>query len=365
VFNLLAPGRHRGEIGKMAISFGLAGTADALEIRNLDAMLGDMNFTGQIDAAFGGERPKAVAALTARLLDLDRLLPAAPRPYGERGTPARRGSAHWSRETVDLSPLRALDMDLTLRSSTVLRNKIRANGLDLRAGLAGGVLTVDRLTGSLFGGNIEASGRIDAAAPSPGISVSVSGRDIAARRTLDAIAAIDRLEGPISFSLSLSATGLSPFDLVSSLSGGGAISGKLHAQRRGNAPIPAGAAGDALDTILKVFSGAPAALSGDFRIENGTARTGKLLLDGSGVQALTLGTLEFPDWRIDSTTTLWRSQDDGGSPYFAVRLTGPLDDPAVRLSGAAVDGDRDEAPAPEATPVIPVEPVAPALEYRQ
>ncbi len=363
VLSLLAPGRPRGEIGAMAITFGLAGTADALTIRNLDAALGDMEVAGRIDAELGGGRPKAVAALTAGLLDLEGLLPAAPRPYGDTGTPARRGSARWSRETIDLSALRALDLDLTLRSGTVLHREIRVDGLDLRAGLANGVLTVDRITGSLFGGNIEASGRIDAAGP--GISITVSGHDIAARRTFDAIAAIDRLDGPMSFSLSLSGTGRSPFDLVSSLSGHGVFSGTLQAQRRGNEPIPVGAAGDAIDTLLKAFSDAPAVLSGNLRIENGTARTDNLLLDGGGVQALTLGAAEIPGWRIDSTTALRRNQDDGDLPDLVVRLSGPLDDPAVQLSGPAVGGDPDEAPAPDATPVIPVEPVAPAAENQQ
>jgi uncharacterized protein involved in outer membrane biogenesis len=365
LISLLAPGRPRGEIGAMAITFGLAGTADALTIGNLDAVLGDMKISGRIDAAFDGKRPKAVAALTAGLLDLEGLLPAAPGPYGGTGTPARRGSARWSRETIDLSTLRALDLDLNLRSDTVSHSRIRVDGLDLRARLAKGVLTVDRLTGSLFGGDIEASGRIDAAAPGPGISVIVSGHDIAARRTLDTVAAIDRLEGPMSFSLSLSATGHSPFDLVSSLSGSGVLSGTLRALRRGDQPIPAGAGGDAIDILLKAFSGAPAALSGDLRINNGTVRTDNLLLDGGGVQALTLGTVELPGWRIDSTTALRRNQDGGDLPDLVARLSGSLDDPVVRLSGAAVDGDRNEAPAPEAAPVIPVEPVTPATEYQQ
>ncbi|MDH3228969.1 MAG: AsmA family protein [Alphaproteobacteria bacterium] len=365
VLNLFAPGRSRGEIGMMTMKFGLAGTADALAIRNLDSALGKMRIAGRIDAAFGGNHPKAVAALSAGLLDLDRLWPAVPRPSRNRATPAARGSARWSRETFDLSALRALDLDLKLRSDTVVRSRIRIDGLDLHTVITGGVLTVDRLTGTLFGGSIEASGRIDAAAPDTDIAASVSGRDIPARHALDAIAAVDRVEGPVAFSLSLSAKGHSPFDLVSSLSGSASLAGTLRAQRRGNEPIPAGPAGDAMDALLKAFAGAPAALSADLRIENGTARTGNLLLDGDVMGALTLGAMDIPGWRIDSTTTVRRHQDGGEPPDLVVRISGPLGDPAVELSGAAVGQDRDEAPAPEAAPVISVEPVAPAAQYRQ
>lgn len=364
VLHLFAPGRPHGGIGAMTARFGLTATADNMAIRNLDVALGNMKITGRIDADLGGDRPNTVADLAVGLLDLEQLLPAAPRPYGNAATRASRG-ARWSRESIDLSALRALDLDLTLRSDTVRRRKARIDRVGLRARLIDGVLTVDRLTGSLFGGAIEASGRIDAAKPTPDISGTVSGHDVTARHVLDAIADVDRLEGPVSFSLSLSMTGRSPFDLVSSLSGNGALSGMLQAQRRGNRPIPAGPAGDAMDALLKAFAGTPAALSGDLRIENGTAHTNNLLLDGPDVRALTLGAVDVPGWRMDSTTTLRRHQDSGDPPDLMVQFTGPLDDPVVRLSGATLGRDRDEAPAPEAAPVVPVDPVAPETEDGQ
>jgi len=361
VFNLFAPGRHRGEIGVLAMKFGVAGTADALTIRNLDAALGKMKIAGRIDATLDDERPKAIAALSAGLLDIDRLWPAAPQPYKKFAMPLPRGSAHWSREAIDLSALRALDLDLTLRSDTVVRGNVRIDRMDLRTKLRDGVLTVDHLTGSLFGGNIEASGRIDSAASSLGITARVSGRDIATRQALDAIAAIDRLEGPASFSLSLSATGHSPFDLVSSLSGSGALLGRLQAQQRGDRPIPAGPGGDAVDAILKALAGTTLALRADFGIEHGIARTNNMSLHSDAVQALTLGAVDLPHWRISATTTV-HHQGEADLPEVLVRLGGPLGDPEVELSGAAVAADRHQAPAPDAVPVVPVEPVPPAAE---
>lgn len=360
VLNLLAPGRSYGGIGPMAMTFDLARSADSLAIRNLDASLGDMTIAGRVDVVTGGPRPAVSAILTAGSLDMDRLLPASPRPLEDATLPARRGSARWSRRPIDLSALRALDLDLTLRSDTVLHGTTRLAGLQIHAALAGGVLTMDRLTGNLFDGSIEASAKIDVTASAPIYAATIAGHGVAARRALAALAHIDRLEGPVAFSVSLSAMGRTPFDLVSTLSGTGALSGTVRIQQHGNEPIPTGPVGDAMDTLLKAFAPTPATLIGEFRIVDGTLRTTDLRLAGGGVQTLTMGMADLPGWRIESTTTLHRGEDGNAPPELVVRLGGSLDDPAVRLSGPAAAADEDAAPVPEPAPVTPVEPVAPA-----
>lgn len=359
VLGLLAPGRARGGIGAMALTLAVSGTADALAIRDVEAALGETEIRGRIDVDNRGDRPSAVAALAAGRLDLDRLLPVRAMAPADAVPPVRRGSARWSRETLDLSTLHMLDLDLTLQSDTVLRDGIRINGLELRTALSNGALTVRQLTGRLFGGDIEASARIDATAARPVITATLSGRDIAAGPALEAIAAIDRVKGTMSFSVSLSATGRDTFDLVSSLSGNATLSGTLRAQRRGDEPIPAGAAGDAADMLLKTFADSTTALSAAVAIESGTVRTADLVLDGGAVRALTLASVDLSGWRVNATTTVHRSEDSAAPPDLVVEIDGWLDDPAVRLSGLAVETDPDQAPAPEAAPVIAVEPVAP------
>jgi len=361
VLNLLAPERPYGGIGAMSMTFDLASSADSVAIRNLDAALGDMAISGRIDVAYGGIRPSAVAVLSAGDLDIDRLLPAPEELRDDSSLPARRGSAHWSRQPIDLSVLRSLDLDLSLRSDTARRGTARLGGLELHAGLSDGVLTMDRLTGTLFGGSFEATARIDAADSGPSYAMTASGHDLAARTAIAAIARIDRLKGPLTFALSLSATGHTPYDLASTLSGGGTLSGTLQALRHGIEPIPAGAAGDAMEALLKAFSSAPAELSGSFRVTDGNVQTTDLRLDGDDVRALTSGTADISDWRIQSTTTMVRAPAGDDSPDLLVKLSGPIDAPAVNLSGPAATGDTDGPPIPESAPVMPVEPLASPL----
>ncbi len=359
VLDLFAPDRPPGRSGAIAMTFALSGTADTLKIRDLDATLGDMKIAGRIDVDYRGDRPAAIVALTAGRLDLVRLLPALPDFADDTALASRRGSARWSREAFDLSALRGLDLDLTLHSGTVQRDALRLDGFELRTDLSNGVLTIERLTGRLFEGEIEASGRIDTSVSPPEIMVAIAGRDIAARPAFAALAALDRLDGPISFSLALSAKGQDPYDLVTSVGGTATLSGNLRARRRGDESIPAGAVGDAADMLLKAFAGSTAELSGRLRIESGTVRTGDLLLDAGSMRTMTVGAVDLSGWRIESTTTLRRGRDDANPPDLIAIFRGSLDDPIVELSGPAVDEDDDDAPPPEAAPVLPVEPVAP------
>lgn len=354
---LLVPDRPRGGVGAMRASFTVTGDAGALHVRDLDASLSDAEIAGRIDADFAGDRPKVSTVLSAGELDLDRLWPSGSTLYYDAAAPPPRGSARWSREAIDLSALQALDMDLTVRSDAVARGALRIDNFKLHAGLTAGTLDIDRLTGNLFGGDVEATGRIEATAD-PRFAGTISARGAAARPTLAAIAGFDRLEGPISISVTLSARGRNPFDLVSSLSGSASVSGTMHAQRHGIEPIPAGPAGDAIVLILNAFAGRSATLNGHVRIGSGTMRSGDLALDGNDVAALTAGAVDLAEWRINTTTTLRREGNAVGSPELVVRVNGSLNDPDVRLSGAAVEAGGREAPTPDAAPVVPVEPSA-------
>lgn len=372
VLGLLAPDRGDGKIGPMSAALQLAGTAETLTVSGFGVSLGGMSVDGRMDAVIADGRPKAVVVLSADLLDFDRLLPAAAWMARDAGPPPR-GNARWSRETIDMSVLRDLDLGLSIRSDSIRHSGLDIDDAELSASLSGGVLIVDRLTGNLAGGRIEAAGRIDAAQRIPDVEFKITGRGVQAGRTLDALAGTDRIQGPVSLDLNLSLSGRSAFELVSSLQGAGSISGELRApltedeQFGEGEAVNAGVilgdevseildAGDAIDTLLRAFAGAPATVSGDIRIDNGIATTENLVLEGPRARALTTGFADFPGWRLDTTTKLRRSED-GEIPYMVAGMKGPIDGPNVRVSGTVTGESPAEAPVPEASPVISVEPV--------
>jgi hypothetical protein len=124
-----------------------------------------------------GARPKITAGLTAGPILLDPFLPAQktasledarpglagvmPASFGGRapGNPALHRTAaqpgQWSREPIDLSALAGVDAEIAFKSPLVQYRKYRLEGADVGLKLAAGKLNPDRLTGRLFGGQLE------------------------------------------------------------------------------------------------------------------------------------------------------------------------------------------------------------------
>lgn len=373
VLKLVDPGRRRGSIGALKATFRTKGSAAAWAVTDLRGTLGDMAFAGRLEGALDSPRPRYVVNLSTGSMDLDRLFPG--RREAASAAPAPRGSARWSREEIDLSAMRAIDLTLTLQAASILRGDVRIDKADIGASLAGGVLTVPRFTGLLSGGPVEFVGRFDGSGDLPQLSATLTGRDVSARPALAALAGFDRLEGPVSFDFDLSSRGRNMFELVSALSGNGKVFGKVKGRLSDEERAKAGAAGivglilgekvrqigtagDAVSTLIHAFANSRADLSGDVAIDRGIARTDNLLLAGRGATALTAGAADLANWRIDSTTRMHRAED-GDDPYMVIRLKGPLDGPDVRVSGTVLSGRRTETAPPLAAPVIPVDPVAP------
>jgi uncharacterized protein involved in outer membrane biogenesis len=361
VLALALPGRRGGEVGPLEARFQLSGGADSLAFEDIFGKLGGTNFSGAIDVTLSGERPDVTADLATGVVLLDRLFPAKSEPPGTAGTPPVRGNARWSREPIDVTGLRDLDMSLVLRSDALVRRDVRVDEVLLRAAIKNGVATIEEFSGQLFGGVVKATGRLDATDSASAMGGTLSARDISSLAALEATGEFARLEGPVSVDVSLTATGHNEFELISSLSGNGQISGNVEARLKGDERAQAGvgtllgallgdkirevgATGDAVGALIKAFAVEPSALSGDFVVDKGVARTDNLLLDGRGARALTAGTTDLANWWIDSTTDMHRNEDTD-EPYVTVGLKGPLDTPDVRTAGIWLK--RPPEPAPQ------------------
>jgi uncharacterized protein involved in outer membrane biogenesis len=367
VLALAMPERRAGGAGPLEVRFNLSGGADALAFKDIAGKLGETDFSGAINVALSGARPDIVADLATGVVSLDRLFPVKPDPEGGVGAPPVRGNARWSREPIDVTGLRDFDLRLALRSSALARRNVRVDEARLRAVVKNGVATVEEFSGQLFGGGVKATGRLDATASAPAMGGNLSARDISSRAALEADGGFARFDGPVSLDISLTAAGHNEFELVSSMAGNGRISGNVEARmkedERAQAGVGAllgallgdkvrevGATGDAIGTLIKAFAVEPSALSGDFVIRDGVARTDNLLLAGKGARALTAGSADLVNWWIDSNTDMHRNEDSE-EPYITVGLKGPLDTPNVRAGGTWLK--RPPEPAPQAPNPVP------------
>lgn len=371
VLALAMPGRRAGGVGPLEARFRMSGGADALAFREISGKLGKTDFSGAIEVAMAGGRLDIVAELATGVVSLDSLFPARPGPAAGTRTPPVRGNARWSRAPLDATGLRSFDLRLALSSEALVRRNIRVDAASLRATVNNGVAAVEDFSGQLFGGGVKASGRLDATAAVPSMEGAVTARNISSRAALEALSDFARFEGPVSIDLALRAAGRNEFQLISSLAGNGAVTGNVEARLKDNERTQAGvgallgallgdkvrelgATGDALGTLIRAFAVEPSALSGDFIVARGVARTDNLLLDGRDARALTAGSADLAGWLIDSRTDMRRGQDKG-EPYITLGLKGPLDSPNIRTGGTWLK--RSPEPAPQ-QPLAPSEPAA-------
>ena len=187
---------------------------------------------------------------------------------------------------------------------------------------------------------------LDAARKTPPIALDINAANLDLATMAKTFDAPPRATGPVSATAHLTMAGNSEAALVSSLGGTAAVTGKvqiLTTQKENEAIGALGIAsllfgkkvkelrqaGSLSTELVQAFGRTPADLSGNFAIDRGVLRTRDTVLAGAGARALTAGAVDLPRWLIDATTSVARS----GQDYITVGMTGPLDDPNIKVSG--------------------------------
>lgn len=345
------------DLGGVDLTARVTGSAQAFQVRELAGRVGSSELSGSFGADLSGERPALDLDLETGVLPLGALLAAGGADQDRAGAPARQAapgataaaSGRWSREPIDLAALNAFDATLRLNSAALVMGDLRLDKATVDAGLAGGVLDLRKLAGTLYGGALSVTGKVDARQePAAGLAVTAVELDLA--RLLADLAETDRVSGPLNVNATLNTRGRSQAELVSALSGQGDLTGTLHVKAKAQDQVGAvllEALGqkvkeirgvtDATNLLFTAFADAPAALSGTFTIERGVLRTEDLRADGRQAFALTRGTADLPAWQLDTRTSVYRAGETV-EPYLTVGLRGPIDAPNPRLSGPVLRG---------------------------
>lgn len=365
-----------GPLGALDIKAKLNSDGASHEVTALQGRIGDTGLAGTITAKTGGAKPIVVADLATGVLHVQRFLakadkradatPAArPSPRLGRNPLLRlasmrteaqlaqapsRADKRWSRETFDLSALNAMDGELTLKSDAIQFGDYRLDQADIHATINGGVMTADRVQGRLFGGPVAGTAVVRATGrPTLETTLKLSAMDVG--RAVKAVAGKDLADGNLGLDLNFSATGLSPADLVSSLSGAGGL--KIAAL-----DVKKGGTGTALAPVIGLVAamnqfalptaggagksgGGLADLSLDFDIQNGVANAKNLALNSAFGSGTGSGRVDIAAWAIDfagnmtvepNLLTSLLSQGRVGRQEVPFTLKGALDKPGVNLA---------------------------------
>jgi uncharacterized protein involved in outer membrane biogenesis len=254
------------------------------------------NITGTGEAALNfGAKPRLTGTLNTSAIDITPYAKASGAPAGK---PA--ATTGWGKTPIDLSPLRLVDADLTLKSSGIKFYKFDFGPSNVAVGLADGRLVADLKQTSLFGGAGSARFVADGSGARPGIELKARMDKFALKDLLGASANFTMLEGTGGLDIDLAGSGGDLQTLMSSLVGKGAITSDESVLKGVNLQELASAAVNAFTS--KKFNGSafsPVAqtrfndLAANFVMTDGVAMLTDMDIDAGGMTIAAGGALDI------------------------------------------------------------------------
>ncbi|MCS3794236.1 AsmA family protein [Aeromonas hydrophila] len=338
-------GFARAELGKQAVTLSnlVMGVDEALLSGNGSVQLGAV--------------PRVAFDLKGEKLDLDSWLgqpKAAPvaatsgaaAPAGTKAQTAAPAAKALSTQEPDLTALKAVDLAGRLQLGSLRLKGLDLSAVDLQLALAGGQLTLKQFSAGVAGGQVTASGVLDARQQPARYQVHKRVQGVDVRPLLQTLAQTDLLEGKGDLEVEAQGSGLSEQALRSRMQGKVSLrlsDGALHGINLAEMIREARATltGKGADQVKEVRKTDFSALTASFRIADGVARSDDIQLfapalrvKGQGQTALVPETLDF----LFLTSVVESSKGQGGKSVdelkditIPVRIGGHWQAPSYRL----------------------------------
>lgn len=364
LLGMLAPGTKMGPAfnGPMKVQAAVAQKGNTWNVNNLKARLGGTDIAGNL-AVGTGEVASVSGNVTTGAIDLaqwfgaketDSAAKAAVKNAG--GTKAITSSGKWSSEPIDVTWMRKLGLDLTLKAASLKSDPWLVTNPTLKINLSNGSLKVSDVTGGFMGGTINANANMDADAN--GV-LTAKGDVKAANINLDqftrALAKTDKVvDGTGSLDLNINSKGASSNALVNALNGSGTLAGK--------SIIVYGLNIDDLVTAVNAaeddnWSDALQMTSTNFRegsskfndasipltIQNGVLTWPATDITSTRSKITTQGRLDFPAWLINVQNNVQINTAEGRSiDALQITTTGSMDAPQTKTDSSAISNKLKE-----------------------
>lgn len=339
-------GFARAELGKQAVTLSnlVMGVDDALLSGNGSVQLGAVPKVGfelkgeklDLDGWLGQPAKTATVATTS----------GAAAPAGAQAQIAAPAAKALSTAEPDLTALKSIDLAGRLQLGSLRLKGLDLSAVDLQLALAGGQLTLKQFSASVAGGQVTASGVLDARQQPARYQVHKRVQGIDVRPLLQTLAQTDLLEGKGDLEVEAQGSGLSEQALRSRMQGKVSLrlsDGALHGINLAEMIREARATltGKGADQVKEVRKTDFSALTASFRIADGVARSDDIQLfapalrvKGQGQTALVPETLDF----LFLTSVVESSKGQGGKSVdelkditIPVRIGGHWQAPSYRL----------------------------------
>jgi uncharacterized protein involved in outer membrane biogenesis len=348
-----------GDPGALVLAAALRGTPRKIDFSDASLALGAVTVAGEGTLDLTGKRPSLGGSFTFGDLVIDHFLPARqaafrispevePRVWRVAAPSVARGSDNWSRVPFDVAWPAVLDLDLTLSGDSLAYGTLRIERPALALAVTGEALRIDRLSGGLLGGTIEANATLDTSA-TPRMMLDLALRQAALQEVLGT----GRITGRADLDLHLSDAGRSPAELIENLQGSGTISARngtiegIDLAALDNRLKRPDRSGDFFELLRGARGGSTRyeAIGGSFRISNGAVETRDLRLVADGGEGRAMFAVDLAD-RLLHGRVEFRLAADPNAPPFAMRLDGPLGAPDMVFEVNAIERYLQQRAAP-------------------
>jgi AsmA protein len=244
------------------------------------------------------------------------------------------GARDWNRQLFDLTSLSTTDLDMRLSAAKVTVGATRLGRTAIGANLRGGALALSIGEAQVYGGIAKGSFGITRSDAEADIKAELQFTDVDLQACASELFGVNKLSGRGNLSVSLMASGSSPFGLVSSLDGAAVLTGHDGA-----------IAGFNVEQLLKRLERRPLSGGGNFRsgstpydkltvsvkFNDGIATAEDIRVENPGSRITLTGTASVPSREYDlkgvASLTSAPGSDKGFDLPFVVQ--GPWDDPLV------------------------------------
>ncbi len=351
-------------LGPLKIQGQIKAAGPKIAFADARIALDEMNATGDLSVDSGGAKPHVKGRLEIDLLDLNPYLPPPSEEQAaktaKKDEKARKaGPGDWSDEPIDLSGLKAANVDFDLTVGGIRVQNVKVGRSALAVSLEDGLMVTELKELKLYDGDGNGKLTLDGRGKIPAVRKSFAMAGISVRPLLSDVAGFDRLEGTGQLEFSGSTSGVSERAMIEALDGKGAVKfvdGAIQGVnlaamvRNVKAAFAPGGARDAQKTDF-------AELSGSFRIDKGILSNDDLRLLNPLLRLSGAGTSDLPRRTVNYRVTpkvVGTLEGQGGAAEakgiaVPVIVTGPWHDLEYRpdLAGLIEDAAKDPAKALE------------------
>ena len=327
------------DVAKERVNADLAGTFDQ---SNIKAKVGGAGFTS----------PGYTFDVDVDKLDLTRYQPP-PKPPPQQ-TPTVPAAKPGPEEAIDLSALKQLNANGSIRIGSLTAQKIKAQNVRIEVKAQGGRVNIDPMAANLYGGSLNGAIGVNAQA-TPQFSVRQNLTGVNVGPLLADAANFQRLEGRGTFALNVTTAGQTVNQLKKGLSGTAAANLADGAIRGVNIAATIREAKETIAQLKGQQQTTPAdtsqktdfaALKATFNIHNGVASNRDLVLTSTALQATGEGVIDLANDRMNyllkarvpeaGSARIAGARVDLAQLTIPVRVTGPLNAPTYQFDFAGV-----------------------------